>query len=155
MTNSESKFDPENPNPFWKGSFQFVEEKGVQHVNGKSYAPNSVALQFTRPQALKIIHQLSSQLVYPDEEEIQLLLFGELDEVQDDELIVHIKCAACDREYNGSIQSLRGGWRTVQTHSSLIEPCPLLGFTFCSDCCQERFERAQDVASLIKKHGLL
>ncbi len=80
-----AEFDPENPNSFWKGIFQFTEGKGVQNVNSKSYVPNSIVLHFTRSQALKIIHQLSSQLVNSSEEEIQLLLFGELDEVQDDE----------------------------------------------------------------------
>ncbi len=69
--------------------------------------------------------------------------------------IVHIKCATCDRQYNGFIQFLRGEWRSVQNHSSLTKPYPLLSFTFCSNHCQERFDLAQDVASLIKKHGLL
>lgn len=76
-------FDPENPEQFWRGNYNFYCDQDTQNLGGKAYSPNSLNVRISsRVQAWRILNQLVRYLEEKDDEQEQvldLMFFGSLE----------------------------------------------------------------------------
>ncbi|MBD1864294.1 MULTISPECIES: hypothetical protein [Trichocoleus] len=81
-------FDPENPEQFWRGNYNFYCDQHTQNLGGKAYSPNSLNVRISsRLQAWRMLNQLVRYLEEADngqEQVLDLMFFGSLELMEED-----------------------------------------------------------------------